>query len=46
MVDMINDCFNMNDIARMRRKKRMASGSLTLANREFVFRLDDASKLP
>jgi hypothetical protein len=39
--DMKEDCLLMNEIAQKRRKKRFDNGSVVLANREFVFKLDE-----
>jgi len=41
-----DDCFKMNQIAQKRRKKRIDNGSLILQNREFMFMLDEQSKMP
>lgn len=43
---MRNDCFLMNEIAQKRRKKRLDNGSIMLQNREFIFLLDQETKMP
>jgi exoribonuclease R len=43
---MVADCFLMNDIAQKRRKLRLENGSVMLQNREFVFKLEQETKMP
>jgi len=38
---MIADCFKLNQIAKERRAKRIANGSLTLDNAQYYFQLDE-----
>ncbi len=44
--DMVADCFLMHEIAQKRRASRLENGSIVLSNREFMFNLDQQSKLP
>lgn len=44
--DMVADCFLMNGIAQLRRKRRFENGSVSFLNREFTFQLDEESRLP
>jgi len=44
--ELAEDCRLMNEIAQKRRDTRLASGSLMLSNREFIFLLEEGSLLP